>query len=618
MSGFVGILNLDGKPIDSPLLADMTRYMAFRGPDAQHTWYDDHVGMGHALLCTAFESQHEQQPCSLNGQVRIVADARVDGRRELVGKLRASGREVSLVLPDVELILHAYHIWGMDCLAHLIGDFAFAIWDPPRHRLFCARDQFGVVPFFYARLANTFIVSNTLNCIRMHPDYAKELNDQALADSILFTGNREFDTTFFKGIYKLPPAHSLILEDGTVHTQRYWNLPERGEYIRYKQPEEYVENFGVLFRQAVSDRLRTDRLATELTGGMDTTSIAVTAHKQLSEQSKQAGLKAFTIAFRWLVPEKEGDYAARVAKDLGIDHHIVLFEDHMESVPARCPDFVPPEPTGTMLNRANYVHAKEASLHSRLLFTGEGGDPSLAPSPYRWCRLPPTRRMGGMLCDFVNHARVFGVQPPRPMGSSLKRRLKNWQGRTDPQTRPFPDWLNPDLVSRLHLYERKMAIDASHSLHDQQRRLVESPLWSNHFVHADPGYTGLQLKRLYPFFDVRLLGYLLDVPPVPWLQHKALLRLAMREQLPEYILQRPKVPLTRNTNVAHSYALCHEVQPWQLDLAMDPVLAPYVNQDRLVSRLRSPESISHGSYRQVLAAVHIAYWLRHQTQPASR
>ena len=153
MSGIVGIVHFDGAPVDRHLLGQMTAFMTSRGPDAQQIWVEGNVGFGHTLLKTTDESEHERQPFTLDGRVWIVADARVDARRELVPQLQAHGHES---LPpnatDVELILRAWQTWGENCVEHLLGDFAFAIWDGPRQRLFCARDHLGVKPFFYAHL----------------------------------------------------------------------------------------------------------------------------------------------------------------------------------------------------------------------------------------------------------------------------------------------------------------------------------------------------------------------------------------------------------------------------------------------------------------------------------
>ena len=219
MSGICGIVNLDGAPVDRQLLQKMTALIAFRGPDAQNVWVDGRVGFGHTMLHTTLESEREQQPCSLDGNVWITADARIDGRTELKRTLEAQGRTELPNATDVELILHAYHAWGEDCVKYLIGDFAFAIWDSRQQRLFCARDHFGVKPFFYALMGQCLIFSNTLNCLRGHPAVSDSLNDLAVADFLLFEMNQDPGTTVFADIQRLPPAQRLrCSSDGLKRT----------------------------------------------------------------------------------------------------------------------------------------------------------------------------------------------------------------------------------------------------------------------------------------------------------------------------------------------------------------------------------------------------------------
>src|SRR5437016_3404159 len=137
MSGIAGILNLDGGPVDRSLLSRMTNFMTFRGPDAQQIWAHGNVGLGHTLLRTTEESERERQPFTLDGHVWIVSDARLDAQHELIEKLEARGEYLKSGLADVELLLRAYRVWGEDCVQHLLGDFAFAVWDGALQRLFC-------------------------------------------------------------------------------------------------------------------------------------------------------------------------------------------------------------------------------------------------------------------------------------------------------------------------------------------------------------------------------------------------------------------------------------------------------------------------------------------------
>src|SRR5260370_27658195 len=217
MSGIVGIINLDGAPVDAELLRRMTDSMTFRGPDAQAVWVDGNVGFGHTMLRTTWEAETEKQPLTLDGWVWLTADARIDGRADLISELEIKLR-TKLRIPersnangsysrtpnDAELILHAYHAWGEDGVKHLIGDFAFAIWNGRERRLFCARDQFAVKPFYYARVADCFVFSNTLNCVRLHPAVSTTPNEVAIGHFLLSGENQHPPTTAFPTLLPLP------------------------------------------------------------------------------------------------------------------------------------------------------------------------------------------------------------------------------------------------------------------------------------------------------------------------------------------------------------------------------------------------------------------------------
>ena len=214
MSGIISLINFNNEPVNQSLLGGMTDYMAFRGPDARQTWHKDNIGLGHTLLRTTSEQESERQPFTLDRRVWIVADVRLDGRKELVVALQANGRVIDENAPDVELLLHAYHIWDTACVEHLQGDFVFIIWDERQQRLFCGRDHFGILPFYYAQVNNTLICSNTLNCIRLHPQISTNLNQQAVGDFLTRGMNMEWDTTIFNDIKRLPPAHTLTWQAG--------------------------------------------------------------------------------------------------------------------------------------------------------------------------------------------------------------------------------------------------------------------------------------------------------------------------------------------------------------------------------------------------------------------
>jgi asparagine synthase (glutamine-hydrolysing) len=184
----------------------------------------------------------------------IDADARLDARDELIAKL---GGSIS-TSNDAELILRAYEVWGEDCPKHLLGDFAFAIWDNRLRRLFCARDHFGVKPFFYTCNSKRFIFSANLNALRREPEVSDDLNEVAIGDYLLFGLNQDLTTTTFRDIQRLPAAHSLTIANGRITTRRYWT-PDPSNKVRFRNQLAYVERFQELFTQAIKDRLPDDR-----------------------------------------------------------------------------------------------------------------------------------------------------------------------------------------------------------------------------------------------------------------------------------------------------------------------------------------------------------------------
>lgn len=598
------MVNGKGTPIDRDLLGRMTGALAFLGPDAQHVWPGDTAGLGHALLRTTFESAQEQQPCSLDGQVWITADARVDGRAELIEKLRARGRNPSERSPDVELILHAYHVWGEDCVEHLIGDFAFALWDEPRRRLFCARDQFGVTPFYYARTKQGLVFSNALNCLHLHPDVSDRLNERVIGDYLLFSHNQDTSATFFSDIHCLPAAHSLTMTEGAApRFRRYWTPPE-ADYRDEREdahPEEWVERFLAIFRQAVTDRLRTDRIAVSMTGGMDSSSAAAVACQSRMQGTGPVDVCAYTAGFDWLLPDVERYYAGLAAQHIGIPIRYLSAENYM-LMPDRDKAWrLAPEPR-FLLRRVPALEIGErvAAAEGRVVLSGLGGDPAFA--------MPRLRRAAvagvGLFWSQARHPRRY-----------LRALASRWRHGRNPtrggsEGSPLPAWIHPSLAERLDLRARREAQRAELKKMDGRSEMALAPFWATALSSGDPEFTGVPVKGRHPFFDVRLVHFLQTVPPVPWFTDKTLLRSAMRGILPESIRCRPKAPLAADFFRA---SIERGLEPWMGDLAATEELAPYVDCTWLREAVQSPEQIPPEQFVSgLLLPLSLAYWLRNR------
>ncbi|HEX5734964.1 MAG TPA: asparagine synthase-related protein [Blastocatellia bacterium] len=539
MSGIIGIVNLDGRPVSRELLRRMTDFMAYRGPDAQQIWSAGHIGFGHAMLRTTRESINERQPLSLDREVWITADARIDGRNELIGKLESKVAADLAGVTDVELILHAYNAWGEGCLEHLIGDFAFAIWDGRKRRLFCARDHFGVKPFYYAHVDNSLIFSNTLNCVRLHPAVSDELNERAIGDFLLFGLNQEFNTTTFADIKRLPPAHYLLLLAGRKQARRYWTLPTE-EQIRYRRDDEYVEHFKYLLREAVGDRLRAKKIAVSMSGGLDSTSVAAIA-KEVS--SEKLDLQAFTMIYDRLIPDQERYYSGLAAEGLGIPIHYLVLDDYKLYERWGCPEHRFPEPMHFPLSAFVSDHLMRISSHSRIVLSGDGGDPALYFSQAYFAQQLKRFRFWPVASFIARYVRTYRRFPKLGFRTTLKR----WAGTYLEWKHPYPIWVEQVFADRYNLQARLEWVSKVsgpiHPTRPEAYNFLTMIDWPNTFECADPGATSIPVEYRYPFFDLRLVSYLLAIPPLPWCAHKEIVRRAIKGWLPDPVRLRAKTAL---------------------------------------------------------------------------
>ena len=595
MSGIVGIFHRDGAPIEPALLRSLVDFLAYRGPDARESWMETSIGLGHTLLRTTRESSREQQPANLNGRYWIVADARLDCRAELIAELQRAKREVHSNAPDCELILQAYATWGTPCVDHLRGDFSFAVWDAGHKQLFCARDHFGLKPFYYAQVGELFLFSNTLNCIRMHPRVSGELNDAAIGDFLLFGLNYDNATTSFRDIQRLPPAHFLTVSARGVKSRCYWTPPTDGR-IRYRKPEEYVENFQSLLERAVADRLRTDHVGILLSGGLDSSSVAAVAKEVSGKSSRGTEIRAYTYVYNSLIPDREGDYAREVGEFLRIPVKFIamdqaqLFERYDE------PELSLPEPVDNPFLAVISDAYRSISADCRVLLSGEGSDNLM--DFQMWPYAEDLRRRGEwrrLLTDVANYLWVR----PFPWRGIRARALQ--LARKDPDQPIYPDWLAPEFSRRANLPDRwKEQTElpkswVAHPIHPRGHGSLALPQWTNMFELEDPGATGYPVETRYPFLDLRMVNFLLAIPPFPWFFKKMLLREAVAGRLPERVRTRPKTPLQGDpvsAQVSLTGADLLKKMSWSTDLdryvARSALKVPHVqmNKEQLSVSLR--------------------------------
>ena len=282
MSGICGIAGFGERPIDEYELHSMADAAPHRAVDGVTFWRDDCVGFAHLSTIVTPESQYEHQPL-VDGEVVLVADARVDNRADLMRTLGLTASSPT----DTDLIMAAYRYWGVDCLAHIIGDFAFALWDGCKHRLLLARDPMGMRALYYRREAERLLFATEVKQIISVPGVPIEIFEPALA-AYLAGPNMPPEWTFYDGIDQLPASHALLLEGGRQHVWRFWDI-DPAYRIHYKDEAEYAEHFRELFKEAVACRLRSIKpVGLALSGGLDSGSIASTAGWLMQQNSPHA------------------------------------------------------------------------------------------------------------------------------------------------------------------------------------------------------------------------------------------------------------------------------------------------------------------------------------------
>jgi len=542
MSGIAAIGLCREAPIDKQLLHSMEQVLQARGPDRAGQWTGDRFALVHTLFRTVDESADEEQPLSFDGRVWIAADARIDAREELVRELRDHDRDASLLEPDVHLILHAYHIWGTACVEHLLGDFAFVIVDTRTRCLFAARDHLGVKPLFYATIPDGLVVSNMLDCVRRHPQVSDTLNDSYICDFLLFGWNTDVTASAFADIHRLPPAHRLEWTPEGMRIERYWTLTIP-EIVRRRRQRDYIEAFMEVFRQAIADRLRTDKVVISLSGGIDSSSIAATMMPLLARRSPPTTVQAVTAVYDRLIPDQERYYAGLVASHLGIPIEFVAGDDLECFGPdwdTAAAQYSEPAERGLPLPA---VLAERLGSHGRVVFSGEGGD-EVVSAPHRYFhKLLSERRYGRFLIEYYKDTvarpkyRLWNVWT-RLFAGMVNSRVSSTQGIDD-----FPEWINPDLVERFDLRTRWQAFWEPRPLNEKAPPgyfALSSFLLPDALARDGTSAQRVAVEFRYPYLDLRVIQRVWSFPTIPFRYAKFVSRKSAVRTLPRRIVDRPK------------------------------------------------------------------------------
>ncbi len=379
MSAICGMLRLDGRPVTAEDLRPAMEAVAQYGRDGSGVWLSSvaqpscpWVGIGHRLMRLTPESAHEQQPFT-RGDLTITADARIDNREDLFAELSVALSERS-DMSDCELVLLAYGRWGENCPAQLVGDYAFAIWDGAARRLFCARDHIGARPFYYYHSPALFAFSTDIRGVLAFPGVPATIDEVEVAQMLLYEshGYHDNEHTFFCDLRKLTFGHWLTFRDGTLNTKRYW-CPEDIPPLTLPTVEDYATRLREIVKHAVEERLRTNlRIGAHLSGGLDSSSVAVLAARLLRERGALP-----PAVFSWSPPPGPPPYADEYARIDAVCRQEALTpiyndqtEAELDAISETDPATRPMESEGI----ERHLQRRAEALGVRVILSGWGGD----------------------------------------------------------------------------------------------------------------------------------------------------------------------------------------------------------------------------------------------------
>jgi asparagine synthase (glutamine-hydrolysing) len=485
--------------------------------------------------------ENQNQFVTIDERYSLIGRVRLDARDKIYAALCPDVQASITEVPDALLCLQAYMRWDDCFLDHLSGDFCFVIWDEGRQRLIVARDQLGIRPLFYTRTGCNWHISDSLESIASDKAVNVELDDCWIADFLSIGYCLDPDRTVYKHIKRVPPACIVVVSRNRSSVRKYWTL-DIPEPINYHNPAHYTEYFNEVLGLAIVDRLPPNRVGISMSGGLDSTTLAAGVLKIVGDSSR---LVAYARHFESLIPDEEKRFSSLVATKLGIELIHRAVDNFWYDCDWRMRGVQTPEPNLSITSAAlERQLEEEMSKLSDVWFDGEGPDNALEFEwkPYlRW--LAGRRNWSGLAYAVAQY--VHG-KPLRQWQAIVKRAFRRSASQSDAENK-VPEWLSTafakdvSISDRFREYRRQMRSD--HAWHPSAMASFNSSIWSTFLEQFDPAVSKTLLDWRHPYLDLRVLKFLLSVPPIPWARDKRLLRDAMRGVLPDEVINRDKTPL---------------------------------------------------------------------------
>jgi len=531
--GIFGLVAKTG-PVDADQIDRLTDLVAHRGPDGRGVRVNGNVGLGHRRLAIIDLTEDGAQPMrDTRYPIWITYNGEIYNYLELRAELEALGF-VFYTASDTEVLLAAYVCWGERCLERFNGMWSFAIHDERDNTLFCARDRFGVKPFYYIDTPNQFAFGSEIR--QLLPLVERCVAEDDLVSDFLVCGLTDHtNRTFFRGVAKLPPGHRLRVDvsTGQVELTRYYSLhPQPG--IDDEDAPHALRN---LLDDATRLRLRSDvRVGTCLSGGLDSSSVATLAARRYAQSSNEAFYAITAVSQQ--ASNNEEEWAAEVARKSGLNW--LRTEPSYENFASAAETLVDvqEEPfAGPSIMMQYEVMRTARSNGVIVLLDGQGGDETLLGyHRYYAPWLLDQLRLGGV-SGFLS-----AFRSALKAGISLRRLMMYFVGASSAGVRAtFYRWRysflrNPELPEALHRFARNTR-DAPAM---QVLEITETNLpMLLRFEDKNSMHFGIETRL--PFLDYRFVEFALGLSTAVKLNHgwtKWPLRIAMQNVLPSTICWR--------------------------------------------------------------------------------
>ncbi|MGA2120593.1 MAG: asparagine synthase (glutamine-hydrolyzing) [Methanoregula sp.] len=382
MCGIAGQYCLDGRGVDTGLLAAMSGRLTHRGPDGEGTRICGSTGLVHRRLAIIDLTAEGLQPMTNeDGTLWLVFNGEIYNYVELREELIKKGHRFHSH-SDTEVILHAYEEWDTGCLSRFNGMWAFALWDGKQQQLFCARDRLGIKPFYYTQVNGSFLFASEIKALLAHPDVGNHPDDTTLGTYLAWGVLDHSNRTMFEGIVQLEPAHALIVTAaGPQQPFRYWDVTVNPAIRSDIRDNEAAARLLAILRDATRIHLRSDvAVGTCLSGGIDSSTLTVLINDLIRNEAP-ASVGARQKTFSAVFTDKRFDesrYIDEIVAATGVDAHKVeptpeqLWDDINRLV------YIQDEPFGSLSIYAQYCVMRLAKEQVKVVLDGQGADELLA------------------------------------------------------------------------------------------------------------------------------------------------------------------------------------------------------------------------------------------------